>query len=322
MKFINGMIRFFRELISDTLKTAFVLFKIMIPISIVVKILQETGAISYIGIALFPLMKYVGLPGEMGLVWATGMITNLYGGILAFISISAPIHLSIAQVSVLSLMMLTAHTFPIELRIANKSGVRLFVMFIIRFGFAFISGIILNIIYTSLNILQEPSTIMLKPSINQNPTIFEWALSEIQNYGVILCFIFTLMFLLKLLKKIGFIDVITRWFAPVLNILGIGKEVTTIAIVGLTLGVVYGGALIINESQTKKINKLDIFYSMTLMGLCHSVIEDTLLMISLGAHYSGVLVFRVVFALLLTYVIVQTTKHLPDSFIRKWIITK
>ena len=69
--YIREVYSFFRVLVRETLKTSWVLFRIMIPVSIIVKMLQELDLIKYIGIALYPLMKYVGLPGEMGFVWGT-----------------------------------------------------------------------------------------------------------------------------------------------------------------------------------------------------------------------------------------------------------
>jgi len=162
----------------------------MIPISIIVKLLQYTGAIEYIGMALYPLMKFVGLPGEMGLVWASAMITNLFGGVLAFINLSAGLNLTIAQVTIISVMMLIAHTFPIELTIARKTGVKLLTMFIVRFGFAFIFGVLLNIIYKSFNYLQEPAVLHIKQSIVVNNSLWSWALNELKNYLIIYLFVF------------------------------------------------------------------------------------------------------------------------------------
>jgi len=59
---------FIIHLFKDVLLTIFILFLIMIPVSFFVKLLQMMGVISVIGDVLFPVMKYVGLPGEMGLV--------------------------------------------------------------------------------------------------------------------------------------------------------------------------------------------------------------------------------------------------------------
>lgn len=319
---INKSVSFFKELFKETLKTSFVLFKIMIPVTIIVKILQEFGFIVYIGKALFPIMKYVGLPGEMGLVWATGMITNLFGGILAFMSISDGYNLTVGQVTVLTTMMLVAHSLPIELPIARKAGVRLFTMFLIRFTFAFILGALLNLAYTTFGVLNTKSVLQWKQSISSNPTIFEWIISQLKNYAIILCFIFSLLFLIKILKKVGIINLMNKAMNPLLKTMGIGEEATTITIIGLTLGIVYGGALIINESKSDKISKRDVFYSLSLMGLCHSVIEDSILMMSLGGHYSGVLIGRFIFAVLITYLIVKTTSYLNEKTFEKYFVLK
>ena len=81
-----------RQEIKETLKeagsTTLILFKILIPISIIIKILAELGAIEIIGEALTPAMGVIGLPGEFGLVWATAMLTNIYGGLVVIFSLS------------------------------------------------------------------------------------------------------------------------------------------------------------------------------------------------------------------------------------------
>src|SRR5215469_7695510 len=91
----------------QSMTTCIKIFKIMIPISILVKILQELGLIVYIGDALAPMMNVMGLPGEMGLVWASAMIGNIYAGIITFFSIGMDV--TVAQVTVLSTIILIAH---------------------------------------------------------------------------------------------------------------------------------------------------------------------------------------------------------------------
>lgn len=298
------------------------MFRILIPVSIVVKILQMTGAIEYVGMALSPIMRLVGLPGEMGLVWATGMITNLFGGVMAYLNLAPYFHLSIAQTTVLCIMMLVAHTFPIELQVAQKAGVKLLTMFIIRFGFAFVMGFFLNLLYNGFDVLQQPSVITWERHAQPDPSLQVWAIGELKNYGVILLFIFSLILLIRLLKIIGVIDWITRGLSPVLRMIGIGPEVTTIAIIGLTLGIVYGAALIIAESKNKDVNKRDIFYCLSLMGLCHSMIEDSILMLALGGHYTGIIIFRIIISLLIVYGLVRYTKRLPDVTFAKYFLAK
>ncbi|MFH0894859.1 MAG: nucleoside recognition domain-containing protein [Bacteroidota bacterium] len=316
-----------KELFRDTFRTVFILLRIMIPVSILVKILTDAGAIGVIGDALYPVMKYVGLPGEMGLAWATGIITNLYGGIYAFVALWQDLPLSIAQVTIISTMMLVAHTFPIELSIARKSGLKIIPLFLLRFLMAYFFGWILNIFYQSSGLMQDVCVPTWKPSPVSDPSLWAWGLNELKNYAVVFLFIFALMLLLRILKYLKIIDVINRALNPMLRFLGIGKEVTTITMIGITLGVVYGGALIIDEARKNPdIKRKDIFYSLALMGLSHSLIEDTLLLMSLGADFFGIFVWRFALSLGVIWLLVRITRRMKESnfnrlFLRKKFLT-
>ncbi|MFP4159217.1 MAG: nucleoside recognition domain-containing protein, partial [Desulfobacterales bacterium] len=110
------------------------LFRIMIPILILVKLLQEMGWIAYLALPLNPMMKIVGLPPEMGLVWATALVNNIYGAAIVFLSLSPELSLTSAQVTVLSTMILVAHALPVEVKIAQESGNRFLFQAFIRVG--------------------------------------------------------------------------------------------------------------------------------------------------------------------------------------------
>jgi hypothetical protein len=316
----TSLSEFFRELLKDTVQTVWVLLKIMVPVSIVVKIIQETGLLTYIGQGLAPLMTLVGLPGEMGLVWGTGILTNLYGGVLAFVNIAPALHMTTAQITVITIMMLTAHTFAIELSVARKSGVRLFTMLVFRFAFGLIMGFIVYAFYSITGLCQEQGAILWNPPAAIQNNLSAWALGQMKNFGVIAMIIFSLLLLIKLLKLAGVIRWLTHILTPVLKVLGTGKETVTVMITGLLLGVVYGGALIIKESKTGLIGKRDIFYAFILMGLCHSLIEDTFLMLALGGHYSGVFFLRIILAFIFTMLIVKLTRNWSDRNFNKWLI--
>ena len=56
--------------------------------------------------------------------------------------------------------------------------------------------------------------------------------------------------------------------------------------------------MLIKEARSGHLSQRDIFLTLGFLGLCHSIIEDTLLVFLLGADLSGILWARVVFALL------------------------
>ena len=94
------------DLVKETWSVSFTLFKLMVPILVVVKVLEECGAFPYIDLLFQPLMALVGLPDAMGLVWTTTLLTNMYGGMIVFFQLAAQESMSVAQVTVLSTLML------------------------------------------------------------------------------------------------------------------------------------------------------------------------------------------------------------------------
>ncbi|MCL2246491.1 MAG: hypothetical protein FWC10_05190 [Lentimicrobiaceae bacterium] len=307
----------FRQSITTSIK----IFKIMIPVSILVKILQETGLIVYIGKALAPLMSVMGLPGEMGLVWASAMLGNIYAGIITYFSIG--VSLTSAQITVLSTIILIAHTLPVELAITQKAGVKAGAAFLFRFLLGFFAGIVLYQIYNIFNVYQNiPTGIEKIVAISENATLGAWALSELKNYAIVFCYITGLIIIMDILKRVGIIEKINQWFYPVLKFLGIGKEVIPITVIGMTLGLAYGGGLIINEVQQTKLERRNVCYALLLMSLFHSVVEDSILMISIGAKVSGVFIFRFLFTLLIMYFFVKITQSWSENRMQRWFYSR
>jgi hypothetical protein len=309
-------------LFRDALKLSLDLFKIMVPVIIVVKILKELDLITYLALPLGPVMKVVGLPAEMGLVWATAMLNNLYGAIVVLLSLVKDAPISAAQATVLCVMMLVAHTLPIELKIAQTSGPRLLFQALCRLSAALLLGWLLHIFYSRSGLLQQPVDILFRPEVNtgsHRETLSLWALGEVQNLLSIFFIILGLFLLMRVLKKLRIIDAMNRMLNPVLKLMGIGPKASAITVIGLTLGISYGGGLIIHEARSGRVHKRDVFYSLTLMGLSHALIEDTLLMVMVGGHLSGVLWARLAFSLLAVTFLVKISTRLPEAFCDKFL---
>jgi len=293
-----------KEILKDTGSTYFFLLKIMIPISIFVKILEEYGLIELIGQNLTPAMGVVGLPGEFGLVIATAMITNIYGALIVFFTLSLQYTYTVAQITILACIILIAHTLPIEARIAQKAGVRLWFTLFFRIFCAFIFGIILNIFFSSFNIFQNKNILAWKPSYS-DPTLTEWAINQFGYYLMIFLIILSLMILIKLLKKSGVLDKLNNFLKPGMNFLGMSKNAAILPIIGMTLGLAYGGGLIMKELKSNSISKKDTFLSLSFIGLSHSLIEDTILTLTMGASIFGILFGRVFFAIIIMIILVK-----------------
>ena len=72
---------------KDGTAATLTLFKVMAPIVLAVRLLQEFDLISMLAKPLGPAMRLVGLPAEMGLVWATALLNNIYSAMIVFLSL-------------------------------------------------------------------------------------------------------------------------------------------------------------------------------------------------------------------------------------------
>lgn len=295
------------SIIQDIFHLYITLLKIMVPALLIVKGLSMLGAIEWIAAMLSPIMKLVGLPSSMGIVWATTIFTNIYGGMVVFFELAAKESLTVSQLTVLGCMMLIAHALPVEAAIAKKAGVRWRATLIIRIMGALVFGAILNLIYQTGGFLQHSSQVIWQPQL-VDLSLLDWGLEQLKTLLMILLVISALIILLRLLKWLH-IERLMHWLlSPVLSLLGLSKHASNITIIGMTLGLSFGGGLLIREAESGLLSNKDIFISMALLALCHSLIEDTLLILLLGAHISGVLWGRLIFSLLITILL----SRLPD----------
>jgi hypothetical protein len=304
--------------IREAAGISFILFRIMVPVVIVVKILGELGLIKYIAAAFAPLMSLVGLPGEMGLVWATAVITNMYGGIVIFASIAPGLHMTTAQITVITCMILVAHSMPVETTIARKTGVRIRFMLPFRITCALLFGFILNTVYSLGGFFQGEGRILWEASPD-NSSLASWGLSQLQNLASIFMIVLVLIILMKILDRLGITKLMNRFFEPALTSMGIGKSAATVTILGMVLGISYGGGLIIRDVNSGKLSSRDVFFSISLMGLSHAIVEDTLLMMSLGGNISGVLFARIAFTWVIISGLVRLVNRMSDKAFNSYL---
>ncbi len=293
---------FFKQVFQDSISVSWTLFRIMIPTILVLKVLEEAGGIVYLSQLLDPVMSAVGLPSELGLVWATTLLVNIYSGLLVLINLN--MELSVAQVSVIGSMMLLAHSLPVEGAISRKAGVSLWVTTLVRIGASFLFGLLLYHFYEITGLSQQEASMLLQ----QNDSgleigLMDWAMAQIKNLAMIYLILTALMLVLRILKLLGIEALMTMALSPLLRFLGISREATSLTIVGVTLGLSYGGGLLIQEARNGHIQPRDIFCAIMLLNLLHSVIEDTLLILLMGADLSAILWGRMIFSILLVSII-------------------
>ena len=127
---------------KDAVKTSLKIFKIMIPVSLLMAVLNYVGIINKLSIFLQPAANLLGLGGRSILVLLSGYLVNTYSAIALMISLD----LSLREMSILSSMVLLSHTLPIELSIQKKAGGNVWLLLFIRVGASILTGFLLALI--------------------------------------------------------------------------------------------------------------------------------------------------------------------------------
>jgi len=305
-----------KELTRSSLEITYELFVIMIPTLIIVKILDELGFVEILNKFFAPLMFLLGLPEAISLVFTTSMLTSPYAGLIVFSGLPADMPFTAAQASVLGLLILFTHSLPIEVIICRKAGVRARAMIFIRLGLGVLSCYLLNLFFQLTGYMNYPATILL-PSLESAPDLFSWALSQLKGLGMIFIIIIALVILLDFLKYIGVERLIEKALKPFLNFLGVGEKASTIAVVGVTLGIGFGAGLLIKEVKTGKLHYKDVFGVLVLVGMLHSIIEDTAVVSLIGSNIIITLFLRAVLTLCIVYIFMRLGANFTQEFWQK-----
>lgn len=289
------LIRWIKAVAHETTLVYFTLLKILVPALIVVKALEMLGFTQWLGALLAPVMGLLGLPDVLSIVWAATLLTNIYTGMAVFFSVAADQPLTVAQITILGTLMVIGHSLPVEGAVARKAGVPWWLTIALRMGGGLLVGWMLSLIYTSTDWLQQQNVMLWQPEPQQGGFL-AWLVDQLQMLLTMYLVILSLITLLRILRALGVERLLHTLLFPLLRLLGIGRKAANTTIIGITLGLSFGAGLLIRDIESGTMSRRDAMLTLCFLGLCHSLIEDTLLVMLLGADLSGILWARLLFA--------------------------
>jgi hypothetical protein len=172
---------------------------------------------------------------------------------------------------------------------------------------------ILHQTYLFGDLLNHTAQILWSPEPAQDLGYLDWALVQIENLVAIFIVISGLLFTLKVLKILGVEKVMAFALRPILKILGISRAATNMTIIGITLGLSFGGGLLINEAKQGHIPAKDVFTAIMLLNLVHSMIEDTLLIMLIGADFISIFWGRLIFGVIVIAIMSFAIRRMSDA---------
>lgn len=284
------------ESLPSTYRTCIWLLKIMLPISLGVRILDYYGFIEYLSTYLHLLFDLIGLPGRLAIVFVTSIFVPLYGTIAVMASLS----MTLRDATILSIMCLVAHNLFVECAVTKKTGSSFFGMIALRIGMAFVVAYVLNKILPIDN-----SLFLLSKNIESynglKDVFISWFYSSLQLTFILVVIVASLMILQRILIEFNMIEKISKPLVPLMRIFGLPDNAPFLWIVGNVVGLAYGGAVMVDMIEEEKITKEDANLVNYHLSISHSLLEDTVLFVALGINVWVIIISRISFAIIVVW---------------------
>lgn len=273
------------------MKTAGWLLKLTIPIAFGVFLLDYLGVLTLIARYTEPIFALIGLSGNASIILITGMFTNIY----SVIAVMATLDMPIREGLILANMCLIAHSLIVESGIQRKTGSSAWRMAGIRILVSFIAAGLLNVVLP-----QFEGTIKAGAVISREgfwPDFLVWLKSISITSIKIVVLVNLLLILQKLLQELGILEWLVKPIYPILKIMGLPRNTGFLWLVAYTLGLSYGGAVMISQAYEGKLTRLEADLLNHHIAVSHSQFEDTLLFAAMGFSIPWLMFPRIILAI-------------------------
>jgi hypothetical protein len=108
---------------------------------------------------------------------------------------------------------------------------------------------------------------------------------------------------LAMLKDSHLLDRTAGFLQPVMQRLKLSNRTAYPLLAGLFLGIVFGSGVIISFARDGSLTKRDLMLVLVFLGICHSIIEDTVVFMALGAKWWVLISARFLLAALAAYAV-------------------
>ena len=117
-----------------------------------------------------------------------------------------------------------------------------------------------------------------------------------------------LMVVLEIAKALNILDKFAKPLEPLMGFLGMQKEAAFPLMAGLIFGLAYGAGLILDSAREGVLKHKDLVLVSVFLVICHSLIEDTLLFVAIGANGLVIISYRLLLALVVTFIVSRWRK--------------
>lgn len=283
---------------KGTLRPILLLLCIVVPITLAVALLDWCGALAWIAHLMSPLTGLVGLPGESSLVFLSSIFLNTYCAVA--VALSLP--LDMRSATILAVMCLIAHNFVVETSVMKRMGSSSIKMVIMRLiaacGAAYAFFLLL------------PSTFSFSP-FSSVPSYrgFDF-FSVLSSWGLLACkiaikmvvIVIGIMLVQRLFEEFKVMDLLARVFAPLMKFLGLSRDTSFVWVTINVVGYACGAEIIGEQLKAGKLKPRDADLFNHHAGICHSLLEDSILFLAFGISLFWITVPRLLLAFVVVWI--------------------
>lgn len=273
------------------MKTAWWLIKITVPVSFGVMLLDYFGVLALMAQYTGPVFKHIGLPGVSAIVLVTSIFTNIY----SVVAVLSMFQLPMREGIILATMCLVSHGFLIETAVMKRTGSSAIRMLLLRLTGSFIIGWFLNSIMPG-SISQHIISVIPKQSVF-SAAFMHWLISISKTTLKILILVNILLIFQRIMDEFGWIGAIEKPLSPFMKIMGLPRSTTLSWVVANLIGLAYGSAIMIDESEKGKMSREDADLLNHHVSLSHSQLEDPLLFLTLSYTINWLIWPRIIIAI-------------------------
>ncbi len=109
-----------------------------------------------------------------------------------------------------------------------------------------------------------------------------------------------IMVVLELFEGTRAFRTVVRWWARIVRHIGLDERSAAPTLIGFVFGLAYGGGVIVRDVRRHDLGRRQVFIMSVFLSMAHAIVEDSLIFLALGASIFWVIVYRIVWAALVT----------------------
>ena len=256
-----------------------------------------------------PAMKYFGLPGDAAFALVLGNFLNLYAamGVLAAIKMTA------GQMTVLSLMLLLSHSQILESSVFLQIRTRWQILWAIRLAVSLLVGYLLHFLLAPVVGAESASSVVSTRAATLGLAAKDWALGLWGLVWKMLAILAAIFIVLEVIKRLKVLEKSLKAVNRFTRFMGYDELSGLPLLAGIIFGIVFGAGVITGSVKEHRLDKKQVLLVSVFLALCHGIVEDTGLMILLGANIFWITIPRLVLAVPTVWVVNRLYNPRPQT---------